>query len=432
MGEEIAISLKNVSKGFKRYHRPVDRLKEVLFPGKSNAEQFWALQDINFEVPRGETLGIIGQNGSGKSTVLQMIAGTLQPTTGEILVRGRISALLELGSGFNPEFTGRQNVFFNGRILGLTQEEIAATFDDIAAFADIGDFIDQPVKTYSSGMFVRLAFAVAVNVNPEVLIVDEALSVGDVVFQHRCMRRMRELMDSGITTLFVSHDSNAVCTLCSSAILLHQGQLVNIGRPGQIMNQYLKMMTDLELELENRTPKKSSSTNSNDRLATTSDFSRVRRGSQTIQIVSVSLLDQAGETSEHLPTVTVGEFATIRVKLCAVTDLPEPIVGFFICDKNGVELLGTNTQEEDVALGSVSSGQELTVEFRLNIPLRPDSYSLTVACAESDLAITSDWIENVLVFQVLQSPQGKQIHALIDHPVETKVGYLTPIASAAD
>ena len=432
MGEEIAISLKNVSKCFKRYHRPVDRLKELLFPGKSNAEEFWALQDINFEVPKGETLGIIGQNGSGKSTILQMIAGTLQPTTGEILVKGRVSALLELGSGFNPEFTGRQNVLFNARILGLTQGEIAATFDEIAAFADIGDFIDQPVKTYSSGMFVRLAFAVAVNVSPEILIVDEALSVGDVVFQHRCMRRMRELMDSGITTLFVSHDPNAIRTLCSSAILLHQGRLVNVGRPEQIMNQYLKMMTDLELELENRLPKKSSATNSSDRLATTSDFSRVRRGSQTIQIVSVSLLDQAGETSEHLPTVTFGECATIRVKLYAPNDLPEFIVGFFICNKNGVELLGTNTQEEDLKLGPLKSGQELMVEFQLNIPLRPDAYSLTVACAESAVSITSDWIENVLVFQVLPPSQGKRVHALVYHPVKTRVVYPALIPSAAE
>jgi lipopolysaccharide transport system ATP-binding protein len=182
MGEEIAISLKNVSKCYKRYARPVDRLKEILLPGKSIAQEFWALRDINLEIPKGETLGIIGQNGSGKSTMLQIIAKTLTPTTGEVQVNGRVSALLELGSGFNPEFTGRQNVFFNGRLLGLSHEEIEDKFDEIAAFADIGDFIDQPVKTYSSGMFVRLAFAVAVSVNPDILIVDEALAVGDIYF----------------------------------------------------------------------------------------------------------------------------------------------------------------------------------------------------------------------------------------------------------
>lgn len=431
MGEEIVISIKNVSKSFKRYAHPVDRLKELLLPGRSNAEEFWALQDINFEVAKGETLGIIGQNGSGKSTILQIIAGTLKPTTGEILVKGRVSALLELGSGFNPEFTGRQNVFFNGRILGLAQEEIEAKFDEIASFADIGDFIDQPVKTYSSGMFVRLAFAVAVNVNPEVLIVDEALAVGDVVFQHRCMRRMRELMDSGITTLFVSHDPSAIRTLCSTAVLLHKGQQVNLGRPEHLLNQYLKMMTDLELELESRLPE-IPPTVSNPEFATTEDFSRVRRGSQTMQITHVSLLDELGESSERLPTVTFGELATIRVELQARTDIPELIVGFFICDKNGVEILGTNTQEEGLTVSSLSAGQQVTIEFRLNIPLRPGSYSLTVACAESSLGITADWIENVFVFQVLPSPTGKRIHSLVYQPVETQILYPAIIASVTE
>lgn len=188
---EVAVSLNNISKCFKRYNHPTDRLKEILLPGRIRAAEFWALRDINLEVPKGQTIGIIGRNGSGKSTLLQIIAGTLTPTTGDVRVKGRVSALLELGSGFNSEFTGRQNIFFNGRLLGLSQREIEDRFDEIAGFADIGDFINQPVKTYSSGMFVRLAFAVVVNVSPEVLIVDEALAVGDMVFQHRCMRRMR-------------------------------------------------------------------------------------------------------------------------------------------------------------------------------------------------------------------------------------------------
>src|SRR4028118_1341232 len=183
---ENVISLKNVSKCFKRYDRPGDRLKEIIYPSKKLADEFWALQDINLEVPKGQTLGIVGRNGSGKSTLLQIIAGTLTPTAGEVRVNGRVSALLELGSGFNPEFTGRQNVFFNGQILGLSREEVEAKFDDIAAFAEIGDFIDRPVKTYSSGMAVRLAFAVVANTEPKILIVDEALAVGDAKFQARC------------------------------------------------------------------------------------------------------------------------------------------------------------------------------------------------------------------------------------------------------
>jgi len=220
---EIAISLTNVSKCYKRYNRPLDRLKEIVLPGRSRAQEFWALRDINLEVAQGDTLGIVGQNGSGKSTLLQIIAGTLTPTTGEVWVNGRVSALLELGSGFNPEFTGRQNVFFNGQILGLSREEIAAKFDSIAAFADIGDFLDQPVKTYSSGMVVRLAFAVVANIDPTILIVDEALAVGDARFQARCMKRIRQLKEQGVTILFVSHDSASVKMLCTRAALMDYG-----------------------------------------------------------------------------------------------------------------------------------------------------------------------------------------------------------------
>ncbi|NER53155.1 MAG: ABC transporter ATP-binding protein, partial [Symploca sp. SIO1A3] len=200
---EIAISLKNISKCFKRYSRPIERLKEMLLPGKSRAELFWALRDINLELRKGQTVGIVGQNGSGKSTLLQIIAGTLTPTTGEVVVNGRVSALLELGSGFNPEFTGRQNVFFNGRLLGLSKREIEEKFDQIASFANIGDFIDQPVTTYSSGMYIRLAFAVAINVDPDILIIDEALSVGDAKFQLKCFLKLKELQEKGITILFV-------------------------------------------------------------------------------------------------------------------------------------------------------------------------------------------------------------------------------------
>ena len=247
MADEVAISLKNISKCFKRYDKPIDKLKEVLFSKGNYFNDFWALQDVNLEIPRGKAVGIVGVNGSGKSTLLQIIAGTLTPTTGEVKVKGRVSALLELGSGFNPEFTGRQNVFFNARLLGLNQSETENRFDEIAKFADIGDFIDQPVKTYSSGMFVRLAFAVAVNVNPDILIVDEALSVGDIFFQHRCIRQIRKLIDLGVTTLFVSHDSSTIKTLCDSAIIMNSGKILNTGLPSLIIKEYSKLAIDLEL-----------------------------------------------------------------------------------------------------------------------------------------------------------------------------------------
>lgn len=290
-----------------------------MLPGKSKADEFWALRDINLEIPKGQTVGIIGRNGSGKSTLLQIVAGTLTPTMGEVHVNGRISALLELGSGFNPEFTGRQNVFFNGRLLGLSEREIEEKFDEIAGFADIGDFIDQPVKTYSSGMYVRLAFAVAVSVNPEILIVDEALSVGDVVFQHRCMRRMRALMDSGVTTLFVSHDVGAVKILCNQAVMFHGGQMYASGSPNTVVIEYLKLLTDLELEL-GRVEASNSNAQASEAMAdsqaqpstpTIADVSpaeqsfttAARRGSCQALIEEVKLLNHLGSNVGEVPVL---------------------------------------------------------------------------------------------------------------------------------
>lgn len=239
---EIVISLQNVSKCFKRYARPVDRLKELLLPGKTQGQEFWALRNFNLEVPKGQTLGIVGRNGSGKSTLLQIIVGTLTPTSGEVHINGRVAALLELGSGFNPEFTGRQNVFFNGQLMGLSQQEIAEKFDDIAAFADIGDFIDHPVKTYSSGMFVRLAFAVATSVEPDILIVDEALSVGDEAFQRKCYSRIQSIRARGGTILFVSHSASAVIDICDAAILMDRGEKLLFHHPKFVLDKYHKLM----------------------------------------------------------------------------------------------------------------------------------------------------------------------------------------------
>ena len=239
---ETIISLQNVSKCFKRYRHPADRLKEILLPGKSRADEFWAVQNINIEIERGHTLGIVGRNGSGKSTILQIIVGTLTPTTGKVKVQGRISALLELGSGFNPEFTGRQNVFFNGQLLGLKRAEIEAKFDKIASFADIGDFIDQPVKTYSSGMFIRLGFAVATSVDPDILVVDEALSVGDEAFQRKCFARIQDIQERGGTILFVSHAASTVVQLCDSAILMDHGEMLLYHTPKYVVSKYQKLI----------------------------------------------------------------------------------------------------------------------------------------------------------------------------------------------
>ncbi|MXS80105.1 ABC transporter ATP-binding protein [Nitrosomonas sp. GH22] len=247
----MAIRVENLSKCYQIYDTPRDRLKQFILPRvqrvigrqpKQYFREFWALKDISFEVKKGETIGIIGRNGSGKSTLLQMICGTLSPTSGSITTHGRIAALLELGSGFNPEFTGRENVYMNASVLGLSQEETDARFDDIVAFADIGEFIEQPVKTYSSGMMVRLSFAVAINVDPEILIVDEALSVGDELFQRKCFSRIESIRASGATILFVSHSGTQIVELCDRAVLMDAGEKLAVGAPKQIVGRYQKLL----------------------------------------------------------------------------------------------------------------------------------------------------------------------------------------------
>lgn len=243
MSSDIAIKVENLSKCYQIYDKPRDRLLQMLAWGRKQFyREFWALKDVSFEVKKGETVGIIGRNGSGKSTLLQMICGTLNPTNGSIQTDGRIAALLELGSGFNPEFTGRENVYFNGALLGLTKEEVDARFNDITAFADIGDFIEQPVKTYSSGMMVRLAFAVAINAQPHILIVDEALSVGDELFQRKCFSRIETIRASGATILFVSHAAGQIVQLCDRAIIIDAGEKLAVGFPKQIVASYQKLL----------------------------------------------------------------------------------------------------------------------------------------------------------------------------------------------
>ncbi len=442
MGEELVISLKNVSKCFKRYSRPVDRLKEVLLPSKNYADDFWALRDIDLEIPKGQALGIVGRNGSGKSTLLQIIAGTLTPTRGEVQVNGRISALLELGSGFNPEFTGRQNVFFNGRLLGLNQTEIEQKFDEIVGFADIGDFIAEPVKTYSSGMLVRLAFSVAVNVNPEILIVDEALAVGDMFFQHRCMRKMRTLMDSGVTTLFVSHDSGSIKTLCDRAILVNDGQIMQSGTPNIIIKQYSKLATELELglldsDLQTDLEIESIESELDNRshllpIANPVNIDRhpdelFRRGSGKARIENIKILDSSGKDITKNPIFEFNQEIILVMKIKVNEYLENCITGFFVCDKNGTEIIGTNTHEENIKIIKLEKNEEIETQFRFRLPLRPNSYSMTVAVAESYENLTLDWIDNAVVFQILPPITNKRITALVDVNMEVEVLKLSPI-----
>ncbi|WP_081717004.1 ABC transporter ATP-binding protein [Leptolyngbya sp. Heron Island J] len=431
MADNIAISLENVSKVFKRYQRPADRLKEIFLPGKTYAKEFWALRDISLEIPRGETWGIIGRNGAGKSTLLKIITGTLQPTSGKVQVNGRVSALLELGSGFNPEFTGRQNVFFNGRLLGLNQQEIEKRFEEIVAFADIGDFLEQPVKTYSSGMRARLAFSVASSVNPDVLIVDEVLGVGDAAFQHKCAKRMRNLMETGVTTLFVSHNAGSVKTLCNWSIMMEKGTLKTCGVPEAVLSDYMKRITDKEIESAqvsalasgetNSVPTAEngiSSTNGQEKVKVLSSLPKsFRRGSKKATIEEVRILDIDGKEIGESPSIGFNEKVKISVKIRANEAFKSYIVGFHICDRNGNELIATNTKQEEIELGGLNPLDETIVDFEINLPLKPTSYSLSVAITADYEEITSDWIDNAIVFQVSPPNNGKKIHGMVHLPV---------------
>jgi lipopolysaccharide transport system ATP-binding protein len=301
--EETVISLKSISKCYKQYAHPIDRLKELILPKKTRATEFWALKNIDLDICRGETLGIVGRNGSGKSTLLQVIAGTLTPTTGHREIKGRISALLELGSGFNPEFTGSQNVFFNGRLLGLEQHEIEARFDDIAEFADIGEFIDQPVKTYSSGMFVRLAFAVAINVDPDILIVDEALAVGDEAFQRKCFSRIRGFQEQGKTILFVSHTASSILDLCNWSILVEHGEILLAGSPKMIVSKYHKLLYCPTEQVESLRDEIRDLSQSNLSLVPSPDSSNY--SSETLPVGKIAKKSQAFYDPNLKPTSTV-------------------------------------------------------------------------------------------------------------------------------
>lgn len=397
---EIAVSLSNISKCFKRYNHPADRFKDLLFTNQSRAEDFWALQNINLEVPCGQTWGLVGRNGSGKSTLLQILVGTLTPTTGEAKVNGRISALLELGSGFNPEFTGRQNVFFNGRILGLTRKEIEAKFDEIAAFADIGDFIDQPVKTYSSGMFVRLAFAVATSVDPDVLVVDEALAVGDEVFQRKCFARIKATQERGGTVLFVSHSATSIIELCNVAVLMDQGKLLMQGKPKLVVSKYHKLIyappdqidtvrQEIQAFDESKTLDKEESINSSktneDQPQEEEDISEDIYDPHLVPKSTVIYVNQGAKIESPYIKNLAGEPANLlrfrqEYIYCYTVKFTQPAFGvrfgMLIKTNSGFELGGAVSHTPQNAIEFIPPETKVQVEFRFCCQLLPGVYFL--------------------------------------------------------
>jgi len=392
-GEPI-ISVRDVAKMYRLFNKPQDRLKNMLFYrfGKRYGHEFWALQGISFDVHKGETVGIIGRNGSGKSTLLQIIAGTLEPTHGTVQVRGRVAALLELGSGFNAEYTGRENVYMNGAILGLSREQMDQRFDDIAAFADIGEFIEQPVKTYSSGMLVRLAFAVQAFVPKEVLIVDEALSVGDMFFSAKCMRRMKQMMDEGVTVLFVSHDTGAVKSLCRRAILLERGVVVQDGPADVVVEKYFAVKVASEQPVLAAAPPAATAAATSGPLApqagsATDPFTRggpefeKRAAFQRIQngkarFVNVQLLNAQGQPAAN---VDYNQPLTLRMCIEVCTDTPgELACGYHIRDSKGVDVVYSDTLIERKPIMNARKGDRYVVDWSFVAALRCDNYHIAV------------------------------------------------------
>lgn len=384
---EIAIKVDHLSKMYKLYDKPSDRFKEAMgikLKGKKQYyQEHYALRDVSIDVKRGETVGIIGTNGSGKSTILKIITGTLSPTEGTVTVNGRISALLELGAGFNMEYTGIENVYLNGTMMGFSRAEIDSRLDDILSFADIGDFVHQPVKTYSSGMFVRLAFAVAINIDPEILIVDEALSVGDVFFQVKCYHKFEEFKKMGKTILFVSHDLGSISKYCDRVVLLNKGQKIAEGRPKKIVDMYKQILVNQEAEhdikQEGDTAEKMATSASADTWKSQLDLNPnlLEYGERFAEIVDFALIDDQGNISNN---IVKGTDFSIRMKVHFNRDLQDPIFAFTIKDLQGTEVTGTNTMYENVSVGPVKAGEERIVTFTQNMNLQGRNYLLSLGC----------------------------------------------------
>jgi ABC-type polysaccharide/polyol phosphate transport system ATPase subunit len=379
---EVAINIQNIGKSYRLFDRPIDRLKHTLFWrfGRKFGREFWALKDVSFEIHRGETVGILGINGAGKSTLLQIIAGTLQPTEGQTIVNGRVSALLELGSGFNVEYTGRENIFLNGAILGLTNEEIIDRYDKILAFADIGNFLEQPVKTYSSGMVMRLAFAVAINVDPDILIVDEALAVGDIFFQAKCYRKFAEFQSQGKTILFVTHATDSVLKYCNRAVVLHEGQLVAQGKPGDMVNIYKKLMSgninngSHGFELQ-KTGIEDGNLAWKTQLSLNPNY--LEYGNKMAEIADFAIVNNQGEITSR---ILEDEEFQIIIKIFFHSTICEPIFAFTIKDIKGNEVAGTNSLLENVIIQKVDSGTTVIATFMQRVPLYNTTYLLSLGC----------------------------------------------------
>jgi lipopolysaccharide transport system ATP-binding protein len=382
-----AITVTNLGKAYRQYPTRWSRLAEWMLPGRPRHKLKWVLTDVSFRVAPGEAVGLIGINGAGKSTLLKLITGTTQPTTGSVFMQGTVAALLELGMGFHPDFTGRQNVVMAGQLLGLTVEEIAALMPQIEEFAGIGEYMDQPVRVYSSGMQMRVAFSVATARRPDILIVDEALSVGDAYFQHKSFDRIRQFRQQGTTLLLVSHDKQAIQSVCDRAILLDGGRLAKEGKPEEIMDYYNAMIA----ERENQTVRLQDTVEG--KVQTTS-------GTGEATVTDIALLDESGQRVE---VVDVGAPVTLEVRVRARAPIPRMVLGYMIKDRLGQPMYGTNTHLKELPLTDVGAGEEVVYRFAFPMNLGPGTYSVATAIVstETHLVNNYEWRDLALVFTVM-------------------------------
>lgn len=380
---DSVIEIKNISKIYNLYNKPSDRLKEALFARQSRHTEFAALNNVSFNVNKGEILGIIGKNGSGKSTILKIITSVLTPTSGECIVKGKIAALLELGAGFNMEYTGIENIYLNGQMIGFSKEEMDKKLQDIIDFADIGEHIYQPVKTYSSGMFARLAFSVAISVDPDILIVDEALSVGDVFFQNKCYRRFEEFRERGKTILFVTHDMGSVIRYCNRCVLLNAGKKVAEGKPQEMVDLYKRIMVGQWNGNEESSDEASSIQSSNvkadelwkDQISTNPDIEVY--GDGRADIIDFGIFSDTGDIGNN---VYKGDYYSVKMKVRINEDNLNPIFAFKLRDIKGTELTGTNTMLEDIDTSQCKKGDIVTITFRQKQYLQPGQYLVSLGC----------------------------------------------------
>lgn len=380
---DSVIEIKNISKIYNLYNKPSDRLKEALFARQSRHTEFAALNNVSFNVNKGEILGIIGKNGSGKSTILKIITSVLTPTSGECIVKGKIAALLELGAGFNMEYTGIENIYLNGQMIGFSKEEMDKKLQDIIDFADIGEHIYQPVKTYSSGMFARLAFSVAISVDPDILIVDEALSVGDVFFQNKCYRRFEEFRERGKTILFVTHDMGSVIRYCNRCVLLNAGKKVAEGKPQEMVDLYKRIMVgqwnENEESSEEVSPVQSSNVKNDqlwkDQISTNPDIEVY--GDGRADIIDFGIFSDTGDIGNN---VYKGDYYSIKMRVRINEDNLNPIFAFKLRDIKGTELTGTNTMLEDIDTSQCKKGDIVTITFRQKQYLQPGQYLVSLGC----------------------------------------------------